>query len=88
VQYEFVLRAAAGATQVVRETHRLGAFRRASWLRLLAAAGFAAAEFTAAAGSSMQVPRGRRPAHLFTGRRPVAVAGWMATGPDEPGRSR
>jgi len=80
VRYEFVLRAADGATEVVRETHRLGAFRQASWLRLLAeagfqaagfaAAGFAAAEFTAAAGSSVQAPSGQRPAHLFTGRRP------------------
>lgn len=80
VRYEFVLRTADGATQVVRETHRLGAFREASWLRLLAAAGF-----VAAAGSSVQVPRGRRPAHLFTGRRPAAVASALATGPDGPG---
>jgi len=75
-----VLRAADGGTQVVRETHRLGAFRRASWLRLLAAAGFAAAgieaagieaaEFTAGAGTGGPEPRGHRPAHLFTGRRP------------------
>jgi SAM-dependent methyltransferase len=65
VRYEFVLRAADGSTEVVRETHRLGAFPRASWLRLLAAAGFAAA-----AGSTVAVPCGRRPAHLFTGRRP------------------
>lgn len=70
VRYEFVLRAADGGTQVVRETHRLGAFRRASWFRLLAAAGFAAAEFPAAAGTGAPVPRGHRPAHLFTGRRP------------------
>ncbi len=60
VRYEFVLRAADGATEVVRETHRLGAFRQASWLRLLADAGFQSAEFEAA----------ERPAHLFTGRRP------------------
>jgi hypothetical protein len=85
VRYEFVLRPADGGTQVVRETHRLGAFRRASWLRLLAAAGFAAAgieaagieaagieaaEFTAGAGTGGPEPRGHRPAHLFTGRRP------------------
>jgi len=65
VRYEFVLRAAGGGTEVVRETHRLGAFRQASWLRLLAGAGFAAA-----AGSSVRAPGGQRPAHLFTGRRP------------------
>jgi SAM-dependent methyltransferase len=69
VRYEFVLRAADGSTEVVRETHRLGAFRRTSWLRLLAAAGF-----TAAAGSTVEAPRGQRPAHLFTGRRPQPAA--------------
>ena len=89
VRYEFVLRAADGRTRVVRETHRLGAFRRASWLRLLAAAGF-----TAAAGSSVEVPRGERPAHLFTGRRallttPVATTpSGAASGPGGRGRSR
>ena len=40
VEYEFALRAADGAVQVVREAHRLGAFSRALWLRLLAGAGF------------------------------------------------
>jgi SAM-dependent methyltransferase len=39
-EYEFVLRAADGSAQVVREAHRLGAFRRATWLSLLAGAGF------------------------------------------------
>jgi SAM-dependent methyltransferase len=70
VRYEFVLRAADGRTQMVRETHRLGAFRQASWLRLLTAAGFQAAEFTAAAGDHAGVPGAERPAHLFVGRRP------------------
>ncbi|MGP7999124.1 MAG: class I SAM-dependent methyltransferase [Streptosporangiaceae bacterium] len=65
VRYEFVLRAADGATEVVRETHRLGAFHHATWLRLLAGAGFTAAE-----GTGAEVPGGQRPAHLFTGRRP------------------
>ncbi len=41
-EYEFTLREAQGAVRVVREAHRLGAFRRATWLRLLAGAGFAA----------------------------------------------
>ena len=40
VEYEFTLRAADGTVQVVREAHRLGAFRRDTWLRLLAEAGF------------------------------------------------
>jgi SAM-dependent methyltransferase len=38
--YEFVLRDADGSVQVVRETHRLGAFSKNTWLRLLAEAGF------------------------------------------------
>ena len=39
-EYEFVLRDASGAAQVVRETHRLGAFSRSTWLSSLARAGF------------------------------------------------
>jgi len=39
-EYEFVLREADATVQVVRETHRLGAFRRATWLALIAEAGF------------------------------------------------
>jgi SAM-dependent methyltransferase len=38
--YEFTLRSPDGSTQVVRETHRLGAFSRSTWLAQLAAAGF------------------------------------------------
>jgi SAM-dependent methyltransferase len=41
-EYEFTLRAADGGVLVVPETHRLGSFRRATWLGLLAEAGFAA----------------------------------------------
>lgn len=66
VDYEFVLRNAEGAKQVVRETHRLGAFRQATWLRLIAKAGFEAAE---GPGPEAGYP-GERPPHLFTGRRP------------------
>jgi SAM-dependent methyltransferase len=58
-EYEFVLRAADGTVQVVREEHRLGAFGRGTWLRLLEEAGFEAAE-----GRARRV-RG----HLFIGRR-------------------
>lgn len=61
VDYEFVLREAGGAEQVVRETHRLGAFPRATWLRLLAAAGFTAQSGTGPAHGS-----------LFIGHRPLA----------------
>jgi SAM-dependent methyltransferase len=39
-EYEFVLREADTTVRVVTETHRLGAFRRVTWLRLLAEAGF------------------------------------------------
>ena len=59
-EYEFVLRAADGAVQVVRETHRLGAFSRTTWLRLLADAGFDAL--------STEDP-GEMRGHLFIGRR-------------------
>jgi SAM-dependent methyltransferase len=38
--YEFSLRSPDGQVQVIREEHRLGAFRSATWLRVLAAAGF------------------------------------------------
>jgi len=39
-EYEFVLRSADATVQVVEETHRLGAFSRAAWLRLLGDVGF------------------------------------------------
>jgi SAM-dependent methyltransferase len=38
--YEFVLRSADSTVRVVQETHRLGAFGRDTWLRLLTQAGF------------------------------------------------
>jgi len=41
-EYEFTLRDADGTVQVVPEAHRLGSFRRETWLTLLRAAGFAA----------------------------------------------
>lgn len=66
VDYEFVLREADGARQVITETHRLGAFRRAAWLRLIAAAGFEPDE---GPGPEAGLP-GERPPNVFTGRRP------------------
>ena len=66
-EYEFMLRAADGTVQVVHEAHRLGAFRRDAWLRLLAGAGF-----DAEAHSGPAAVAGRhsgRPDNLFTGRR-------------------
>ncbi len=64
--YEFTLRGADGAVQVVRESHRLGAFSLATWERLLREAGFDPAEPPAGAGG----PGARPPAHLILGRRP------------------
>jgi SAM-dependent methyltransferase len=69
-EYEFVLRTADGEVEVVREAHRLGAFSRGAWLRLLADVGFdpqagSGAEPPGGAGSSGEMPR-----NLFIGRRP------------------
>lgn len=60
-EYEFTLRDAGGTEEVITESHRLGAFRRATWLRVLTEAGFAA-ELLKPAGNGA-------PANLFTGRR-------------------
>jgi len=67
-EYEFVLRDADGTVQVVREAHRLGAFRRDTWLRLLADAGFVP---QAAAGAAASGPgaRSRTRGNVFIGRR-------------------
>jgi len=63
-EYEFTLRHADGTVTVVPEAHRLGSFRRDTWLALLTAAGFTTGE------RSLSVP-GRPRRVLFTGRRPV-----------------
>jgi len=64
-EYEFTLRDADGTVTVVPEAHRLGSFRRATWLRLLMAAGFTVAV--------RRLPgHGRSPRVLFVGRRPPA----------------
>jgi hypothetical protein len=52
---------------IVPEAHRLGSFRRATWLALLTAAGF-----TAGVRSLTVLGRPRRV--LFTGRRPANAA--------------
>jgi SAM-dependent methyltransferase len=72
-EYEFVLRGTGHSVEVVRETHRLGAFRRQTWLRVLSAAGFerpACGDATpTAAGHGNRTGRiGLR--NLFTGYRP------------------
>ncbi|MGO8958356.1 MAG: class I SAM-dependent methyltransferase [Streptosporangiaceae bacterium] len=65
-EYEFTLSEADGPVRVVREAHRLGCFRRQTWLRLLADAGFTA-DVSAGAGTGNDV---RLPQLLFIGRRP------------------
>jgi SAM-dependent methyltransferase len=62
-EYEFTLRGADGTVTVVPETHRLGSFRRATWLALLAAAGFSAHVRPGASAA------GRPPRVMFVGRR-------------------
>jgi SAM-dependent methyltransferase len=66
--YEFWLRDADGTTRVVRESHRLAAFRRAQWHELLTEAGFTVTE----PGPGPRGPGTRRPRNLFVARRPAA----------------
>jgi SAM-dependent methyltransferase len=80
-EYEFVLRAADGDVQVVREAHRLGAFRRDTWLSLLADAGFGPdARCGPDAGSGPDArtgpdPGGQMPRNLFIGHRGLRTPG-------------
>jgi SAM-dependent methyltransferase len=68
-EYDFVLRSADGTVQVVHEAHRLGAFRRDAWLRLLAGAGFVPEAHSGSAAVAGQHSGGRGPDNLFIGRR-------------------
>jgi SAM-dependent methyltransferase len=68
-EYEFVLRAEDGSVQVVHEAHRLGAFRRAAWLRLLESAGFDPEADSGSAAAAGPRSGGRLPDNLFVGRR-------------------
>ena len=63
-EYAFMLREASGEVRVVHETHRLGMFSRAAWLRLLGRAGFEAGAVTEVTAQD------RPPRELFTGHRP------------------
>jgi SAM-dependent methyltransferase len=68
-EYEFTLRSPGGTVQVVREAHRLGAFSRATWRRVLSEAGFEPAPAgTRPAGGRPPLP-GREPDNLFAARR-------------------
>jgi SAM-dependent methyltransferase len=62
-EYAFLLRERDGAVRTVHESHRLGVFGQATWLRLLEAAGFQARAVTE------ETSEDRQPRVLFTGRR-------------------
>lgn len=64
-EYEFTLREADGTVRVVPEAHRLGSFRRDTWLRLLAEAGFEASARRGPAASGRQ-------SVMFIGHRPCS----------------
>ena len=67
-QYELTLRTPDNRVEVVRESHRLGAFRYETWQRVLVAAGFDAEPGNVAAAYA---GTGSEPAlrHLFVGHR-------------------
>lgn len=67
-EYEFTLREADGTVRVVPEAHRLGSFGHGTWLQLLAAAGFEAAERLAAEHGT----NGRGSRVMFVGTRRLA----------------
>jgi SAM-dependent methyltransferase len=69
-EYEFTLREADGSVRVVPESHRLGSFRRDTWLRLLTAAGFAAQARPGLPGGTA----GRAGRVIFVGQRPMPDA--------------
>jgi SAM-dependent methyltransferase len=63
-EYAFLLRDRDGSVRAVHERHRLGLFPGATWLRLLAGAGFAAEAVME------ETSEDRQPRQLFAGRRP------------------
>jgi SAM-dependent methyltransferase len=63
-EYAFLLREADGTVRSVHETHRTGLFPTATWLRLLAGAGFTAGAVTE------ETTEDREPRDFFTGLRP------------------
>jgi SAM-dependent methyltransferase len=64
-EYAFLLRATDGSVRSVHETHRLGLFDRATWLRLLSDAGFDAALVHEVTDDE------RTPRDVFVATRPV-----------------
>jgi len=69
-EYEFILREGDGSVQVVHEAHRLGAFNRHTWLRLLAAAGFVPPAGSNAGDAPPKGADRRLRGNLFVGHRP------------------
>jgi SAM-dependent methyltransferase len=63
-EYAFLLRESDGRVHSVHETHRLGLFARADWLRLVEAQGFAAEEVLE------ETTEDRTPRSFFVGHRP------------------
>jgi SAM-dependent methyltransferase len=63
-EYAFLLRDADGTVQLARDSHPQGLFPRATWLRLLAEAGFVARAVTE------ETTDDRRPREVFVARRP------------------
>jgi SAM-dependent methyltransferase len=72
-EYEFTLRAADRTVRVVRETHRLGAFRQSTWMRVLRAAGFEPQPGNVARLYAGPAAEGLR--NLFVGHRPAENVG-------------
>lgn len=71
--YEFRLHDTGGQVQVVRESHRLGAFSRGTWLRLISDAGFLAIPGPdRLPGAGVQDCGGQVSCNLFIGHRPLA----------------
>jgi SAM-dependent methyltransferase len=66
--YEFTLHTPGGLPKVVRESHRLSAFSRDTWLSLLAEAGLHQDP-----GIDLHQPVGQRPANLFATRLTLAT---------------
>jgi SAM-dependent methyltransferase len=64
VEYAFLLRDADGVVRMVHETHRNGVFPTATWLRLLAEAGFRPET------AIEQTTEDRNPRTIFLGHRP------------------
>jgi SAM-dependent methyltransferase len=63
-EYAFLLRDADGTVRAVHDTHRLGLFSRASWLRLLTDAGFTARHVVE------ETTEDRTPRDVFVAHRP------------------